>query len=71
MIDRTKGIVSPKNKPVDHYYFVKIEDKVNKSQIEIDPSRLKIHSLRYEEIIRKNKEELRRKRSLAPLMTKD
>lgn len=31
----------------------------------IDPQKLKPHSLRYEEIIRKNKDDLKRKRSLA------
>ena len=65
MVHRTKQISSAKNKPVD-YYFVKRENSEQQlSAAVIDkPLNLKTHSLRYEEIIRKKKEELRRQRNL-------
>lgn len=65
MVHRTKQISSAKNKPVD-YYFVKRENSEQQlSAAAIDkPLNLKTHSLRYEEIIRKKKEELRRQRNL-------
>jgi hypothetical protein len=60
MVQRTKAITSAKTKPMD-YYFIQKEEK----RSQLDPKDLmKPHSLRYEEIIRKNKEDLRRKRSL-------
>jgi hypothetical protein len=46
------------------YYFVRKDEHAARDIAPIDPKDLKPHSLRYEEIIRKNKEELRRKRSL-------
>jgi len=64
MVHRTKQISSAKTKPID-YYFVKRENSEKQlSQVAEKPLNLKTHSLRYEEIIRKKKEELRRQRNL-------
>ena len=62
MVQRTKAITSAKTKPMD-YYFIQKEDRKTAQQLE-PKDLMKPHSLRYEEIIRKNKEDLRRKRSL-------
>lgn len=62
MIARTKQIASGKSqRPIEPYYFVDTQDEPRK---ELDTSKLKTHELRYEEIIRRNKEELRKKRGV-------
>lgn len=62
MIQRTKQITSAKTRQVE-YFFVNREQSENEPKQE-QPFNLKTHSLRYEEIIRKNKEEMRKKRNL-------
>ena len=57
MIDRTKAIASAKIRQPDYYFVSKDEVKVEPGPINL--KKLKPHSLRYEEIIRKNKEDLR------------
>ena len=63
MVQRTKAIASAKPKPTEYYFVQKQETEPTSDKI--DPANLKPHTLRYEEIIRKNKEDLKRKRSLA------